>query len=125
VSRRVSRRKTRGRRRASLEAADGIFSDLRAIRRSERTRDAIARLGRVEGSGELTPTERRVAELIVDGKTNREFADPLFLSIKTVEANVSRVLAKLGVASRREVASRLVGDVRLTVWPMSGRTTLR
>ena len=107
--------KARKKARASLETADATFADLGAIRWSERARDAIARLGRVVGSWELTPTERRVAELIIDGKTNREIADSLFLSIKTVEANVSRILAKLGVGSRREVASRLVGDVEAPV----------
>src|SRR5215213_2855327 len=74
--------KARKKARASLETADATFGDLGAIRWSERARDAIARLGRVVGSRELTPTERRVAELIIDRKTNREIADSLFLSIK-------------------------------------------
>lgn len=55
----------------------------------------------------MTPTERRVAELVAEGKTNREVADTMFLSVKTVEANLSRVFDKLGARSRREVASRL------------------
>jgi len=59
------------------------------------------------GGGGLTPTERRVAELVAEGKTNREVADTMFLSVKTVEANLSRVFDKLGARSRREVASRL------------------
>jgi DNA-binding CsgD family transcriptional regulator len=55
----------------------------------------------------LTPTERRVAQLVAEGKTNREVAHTMFLSVKTVEANLSRVFHKLGASSRREVAARL------------------
>jgi DNA-binding CsgD family transcriptional regulator len=92
---------------ASLEAARAIFDELGAPRWSARAEAAAARLGRVVPSGSLTPTESNVATLVAAGKTNREIADALFLSVKTVEANVSRILAKLGVSSRREVAGRL------------------
>jgi DNA-binding CsgD family transcriptional regulator len=44
---------------------------------------------------------------VAEGKTNREVADAMFLSVKTVEANLSRVFHKIGARSRREVASRL------------------
>jgi DNA-binding CsgD family transcriptional regulator len=53
--------------------------------------------------GELTPTERQVAELVVEGLTNQEVAGALFVSVKTVEANLSRVYHKIGVGSRREL----------------------
>jgi DNA-binding CsgD family transcriptional regulator len=55
----------------------------------------------------LTPTERRVAELVAQGRSNREVADLLFLSAKTVAAHLSSVYAKLGVRSRTELAHRL------------------
>jgi DNA-binding CsgD family transcriptional regulator len=55
----------------------------------------------------LTPTERRVAGLVAQGRSNREVADLLFLSAKTVAAHLSSVYAKLGVRSRTELAHRL------------------
>ena len=56
---------------------------------------------------ELTPTELRVAELAAKGAQNKQIAGALFVSIKTVEANLSRVYAKLGIRSRTELASQL------------------
>jgi DNA-binding CsgD family transcriptional regulator len=53
--------------------------------------------------------ETRVAALVASGRTNREVAAELFLSVKTVEANLSRVYAKLSVRSRTELAARLCG----------------
>jgi DNA-binding CsgD family transcriptional regulator len=44
------------------------------------------------------PTEQRIAGLVGEGKKNREVADALFISVKTVEANLSRIFHKLGVA---------------------------
>jgi len=55
----------------------------------------------------LSPTERRIADLVAEGRTNREVADALFVSVKTVEANLSRVYHKLGVRSRTELARRI------------------
>jgi DNA-binding CsgD family transcriptional regulator len=93
--------------RASLDAAGAIFDQLGAVLWSARAEAAAARLGRVVPSGSLTTTESDVAALVATGKTNREIADALFLSVKTVEANVSRILAKLAVSSRRQVAALL------------------
>jgi DNA-binding CsgD family transcriptional regulator len=55
---------------------------------------------------ELTPTERQVAELVASGKTNREVAQELFVTVRTVAANLTRSYAKLGVRSRVELAAR-------------------
>jgi DNA-binding CsgD family transcriptional regulator len=52
----------------------------------------------------LTRRELEVAELVARGMTNREIADKLYLSPKTVEVHLSRVFAKLGVSSRAAVA---------------------
>ena len=52
----------------------------------------------------LTAREIEVLQLVVDGLTNGEIAAKLFVSDKTVEHHVSRILVKLGVASRREAA---------------------
>jgi DNA-binding NarL/FixJ family response regulator len=59
------------------------------------------------GLGALTEREREVAELVTDRHTNREIAERLFLSEKTVESHLRNVFAKVGVSSRVEVA-RLV-----------------
>lgn len=59
----------------------------------------------------LTPTELRVTELAAAGATNREIADALFLSAKTVEWNLSKVYRKLYVRSRTELATKVVRRV--------------
>ncbi len=53
---------------------------------------------------DLTPSERRVADLVAGGATNREVAAALFVSVKTVEGTLSRVYRKLGVRSRTGLA---------------------
>jgi DNA-binding NarL/FixJ family response regulator len=72
---------------------------------------ARAELARVEprrvSSEELTETERRVAVLAASGLTNRQAASQLFISPKTVEANLARVYRKLGIRSRAELGARL------------------
>jgi DNA-binding CsgD family transcriptional regulator len=58
----------------------------------------------------LTPSERRVAELAASGMTNRVIATALFISPKTVEANLARIYRKLGIRSRAELG-RIIGDI--------------
>lgn len=53
----------------------------------------------------LSPREERVAGLVADGLTNRQIADVLYLSERTVESHVSSILRKLGCARRTTVAS--------------------
>jgi DNA-binding CsgD family transcriptional regulator len=70
-------------------------------------------LGRVDigprQTAGLTPSEQRVAELAASGMTNRDVAAALFISPKTVEANLSRVYHKLGIRSRAELG-RSIGQ---------------
>ena len=103
------RAKQRAEARVSLEAALAVFEELGAALWADRARAEIARLGgrRAKDPDELTETERRIAELAADGRSNREIAGELFVSERTVEANLTRAYRKLGVRSRTELARRL------------------
>ncbi|MFI7129011.1 ATP-binding protein [Nonomuraea sp. NPDC050153] len=61
------------------------------------------RRGRRGRSGVLSPRESEVARLVALGRTNREIAEVLFLSRRTVDTHVARVLQKLGVRTRADV----------------------
>lgn len=63
-----------------------------------------------QGMGALTPSEKRVAGLAVEGKTNREIAQTLFVTPKTIEVHLSNVYKKLDVKSRRELPGVFVPD---------------
>ena len=72
---------------------------------AERARDELRRIsGRAPTTGALTPAEERVAALVAEGKTNREVAAALFVSVRTVEGHLSRIFGKLGVRHRTELA---------------------
>lgn len=53
----------------------------------------------------LSPRQREVLQLVAEGETDREIAAALFLSPRTVNTHVANILAKLGVASRRDAAA--------------------
>ncbi len=55
--------------------------------------------------GGLTRRERQVAAVVAHGLSNQEIADALVVSVKTVEAHVSRILSKLGFSSRAQIAA--------------------
>ncbi|HEV2814682.1 MAG TPA: helix-turn-helix transcriptional regulator, partial [Solirubrobacteraceae bacterium] len=59
------------------------------------------------GVASLTRSERRVAELAAGGSTNREIAQALFVTPRTVEVHLSNAYRKLGIGSRRELARAL------------------
>ncbi len=63
----------------------------------------LARLDGARGAT-LTDTERRIVELVRSGATNREIARTTFLSIKAVEANLTRLYRRFGVRSREQLA---------------------
>ncbi|WP_216858366.1 response regulator transcription factor, partial [Actinomadura verrucosospora] len=54
----------------------------------------------------LTPRETEVLRLVAAGRSNREIAEALFISVKTASVHVSNILGKLGVAGRGEAAAR-------------------
>jgi DNA-binding CsgD family transcriptional regulator len=58
----------------------------------------------------LTASERRVADLAAGGQTNRDIAQILYVTPKTVEVHLSNAYRKLGIGSRRELARALEGS---------------
>ncbi|MCU7725043.1 LuxR family transcriptional regulator [Actinoplanes sp. KI2] len=100
--------------RMAIGAALAIFLAADAKPWAEQTERALAR---TEGNAApglvppadlgLTSTELRIAGLVRDGASNREIATQLYLSVKTVEATLTRVYRKLGVRSRTQLSSRL------------------
>jgi DNA-binding CsgD family transcriptional regulator len=103
--RRAKRRKAA---REALEEALAVFEGLPAPAWAENARAELARIGgRAPAGGGLTPSERRIAEVVAAGKTNKEAAAELFISVHTVEDALKRVYRKLGVRSRTELARRL------------------
>ena len=61
----------------------------------------------LQGSDALTPSERRVADLASQGRTNRQIAQALFVTTATVETHLRHVFRKLDVSGRGELADRL------------------
>ncbi len=114
VEGRIHRRERRkGKAKARLEQALEEFEGLGAALWAERAREELGRVGlrRAAASG-LTETEGKVAELVVAGRTNREVAAELFLSVKTVEVYLTRIYRKHGVRSRTELANALLEQSR-------------
>ncbi|MEX1009365.1 MAG: AAA family ATPase [Acidimicrobiia bacterium] len=94
--------------REALAEALTVFEQLGAVLWATRARDELARIGgRRAAPGDLTESERQIADLVAEGHSNREVAEILFLSPRTVSANLARIYPKLGVTSRTEMAARL------------------
>jgi DNA-binding NarL/FixJ family response regulator len=85
-----------------------VFEELGVPLWAEAARAEIARIGgRTAGDG-LTPSEHRVASLVANGRSNREVAAELFVTVRTVETALTRIYRKLGVRSRTELARKFV-----------------
>jgi DNA-binding CsgD family transcriptional regulator len=97
--------------RAALERAREMFDDMHAGAWGDRARAELARVGMRTAPTELTPTERRVAELAASGMSARAIAAILFVSPKTVQANLARAYQKLGLRSRAELGARMATNV--------------
>ena len=105
VLRRAKHRRTA---RETLHQALAVFDQLGARAWSAKTAGELARIGgRVPAGDALTISERRVAHLVAEGRSNRQVAAELFLSVKTVAAHLTSIYAKLGVRSRTELARHL------------------
>ncbi|WP_101952472.1 LuxR family transcriptional regulator [Mycobacterium sp. 3519A] len=93
---------------ASLQQALDIFERLHVPLWADRARAELARANvGPRQSGQLTPSEQRVAELAASGMKNRDVATALFISPKTVEANLARIYRKLGIKSRAELGRHM------------------
>jgi DNA-binding NarL/FixJ family response regulator len=60
-----------------------------------------------DAATELTPQELTVARLVAEGATNKNVAEQLFLSRKTVESHLHKVYTKMGISSRTQLADAL------------------
>jgi DNA-binding CsgD family transcriptional regulator len=108
------RRRHPGAARDALAEAHRLATDAGATlwaekveRERGRLGEPIAQAGAGVDNAALTGAERRCAELAAAGATNREIAAALFVSVKTVEATLSRSYRKLGVRSRTQLARML------------------
>ncbi len=92
--------------RRTLEDAVEVLEELGAKPWAERAGRELGRIGGRKAAGEgLSTTETEIVELVVAGRSNKEVAQALHLSPKTVEWNLSKVYRKLGVHSRTELAA--------------------
>jgi DNA-binding CsgD family transcriptional regulator len=105
------RAKKRADARTTLEDALARFERLGAPLWADQARAEIARIGgRAPSGDELTEAERRIAMLVAEGRTNREVAAALFLTVHSVETTLTRVYRKLEVRSRAELAHLLAAN---------------
>jgi DNA-binding CsgD family transcriptional regulator len=79
-----------------------------------RATGAKPRRVRLTGLEALTASERRIAELAADGLTNREIAQTLFVTDRTVEGHLTNVFTKLGVRSRTSLPAALATPTQAT-----------
>jgi DNA-binding CsgD family transcriptional regulator len=109
----LRRRRRRAEARPYLRAAHQMFDSCGAIPFAERARAELLATGEhvrkrtLPAPSDLTPQERQVAMLAAGGNTNAEIASRLFITVSTVEFHLNKVFRKLGISSRRQIASRL------------------
>jgi DNA-binding CsgD family transcriptional regulator len=102
------RAKRRSAARDALGQALAEFERLGAALWAQRAQTEIDRIGgRAPARAGLTPTQRRLAELAAEGRSNKEIAAALFITPKTDHTQLSRIYGKLGVHSRTALAHRL------------------
>jgi DNA-binding CsgD family transcriptional regulator len=108
---RISRRPSEARDllRRALEIAESCGADALAaqVRTELQAAGARPRSAERSGVGSLTPSELRVATFASEGKSNRDIAQALYVTPKTVEVHLSSVYRKLGIRSRAALANAL------------------
>lgn len=96
---------------AEARAALSVFEKIGAARDADATASLLRSLGArgartgPRAGGVLTKRETEVLRLLSEGLSNREMSERLFVTIKTIEHHVARVLSKLGLRSRAEAAA--------------------
>jgi DNA-binding CsgD family transcriptional regulator len=109
----LRRRGRRSAARAPLREAVKLARRCGAARIAKRAQEELKATGETIrrytplGIESLTPSERRVAEMAATGMTNRQIAQNLFVTIKTVEAHLSAAYDKLDIDGRRQLAAVL------------------
>ena len=98
------------RRALDLAAAGGLVATAERAREELRVTGARIRRPESSGLGSLTPSERRIVELAADGAGNPEIAQALFVTVKTIEMHLGNAYRKLGINSRRQLATLLGPD---------------
>ena len=115
--RRVAGDRKRREARDHLRAAMAAFEQLGAAPWEERARNELratgvtARKRDASTLGDLTPQELQIARVVAGGARNREVATQLFLSPRTIDYHLRKVLMKLGIASRAELAQMDLASV--------------
>jgi DNA-binding CsgD family transcriptional regulator len=111
LGRTLRRRKQWSAAREALREALALFVQTGAPLWAQAARNEVGRAGERSGEpGELTATERHIAELAASGLSNQEVAERAFLTVKGVEANLTRAYRKLGIRSRGGLAGALGSD---------------
>jgi DNA-binding CsgD family transcriptional regulator len=98
--------------RDTLRDALNVAQEVGARRAARLAREELQRAGgrastRTGGGDQLTPSERRVAELAAQGRTNREIANELFVTVKAVEWHLGNAYRKLDIRGRGALAAAL------------------
>lgn len=102
------RAKHRSAARDAFAQALGIFEHLGAPLWADKARREMSKISTRVPVGSLTDTERRIAGLVAQGKTNREVASAMFVAENTVQTHVRHIFQKLGVRSRTELTAQLL-----------------
>ncbi|MBG0563851.1 helix-turn-helix transcriptional regulator [Actinoplanes aureus] len=108
----LRRRRRPAESRPLLRAAAATFDALGATAWADRSRTELRASGEslrrpTENAAVLTPQETQIARLAADGLSNRDIAERLFVSPRTVTTHLSRIYPKLGIRSRVELARAL------------------
>jgi DNA-binding CsgD family transcriptional regulator len=106
---------TRARAREALNRAELIFTSLGSRPWLARVADERQMLGGRDAAGDpnaLSEAERQVGELVRAGRSNKDIAAELFVSLRTVESHLTRIYRKVGVKSRSEFLARRGDDAR-------------
>ena len=109
--------------RRALELADrgGMRRLARRARDELNAAGARPRRSALSGPGALTPAEHRVAELAAEGHSNREIAEQLYVTQRTVETHLTHAFQKLGIGSRAELAAALAPQTTAGEPALAGR----